>query len=124
MRKALKDFKKDFIYTWEHKKAFIITEKKLTGKNTLRGYMHDTDKLFLYLLFTKKETSKIHRTYARHHKENDLYKTKNDMVQMMIDWECNSLTKKDKPESAREFLNKKYPYEVNRYIPILEELGI
>lgn len=34
-----------FKYTVKHKKAFIMVEKQLLGKNTLRGYLHDIDKL-------------------------------------------------------------------------------
>ena len=31
------------MYTWKHKKAFLKVEKKLLGKNTIRGYLHDVD---------------------------------------------------------------------------------
>ena len=124
MRYFLENFEKDFIYTWQHKKAFLGTERKLLGKNTIRGYLHDTDKLFLYLFFTKEETSKIHRKYARHHYENNLYKTNSDMIQLLIDWECNKLTKLDKPETAREYIEKAYPMEKNVFEPHLKELGL
>ncbi len=122
MRILFKDFKKDFMYTWEHKKAVIELEKKLLGYNTLDGYLHDADKLFLYLLFTKKETSKIHRVYARHHSGN--HKSENDIVNAIIDWESARLTKPDKPETARQYLYKCIPELANIYEPYLQKLGL
>lgn len=122
MRKGLKDFRKDFNYTWQHKKAFLIMEKRLTGTVSLAGLLHDMDKLFLYLLFTKKETSNIHRSYARHHWDN--VRTNKEIVQMLIDWECNRLTKPDKQESAREYLAMTYPKFAASYEKYLKELGL
>ena len=122
MRILFKDFTKDFTYTWEHKKAFLKIEKQLTGKNTLDGFLHDADKLLLYLLFTKKETSVIHRKYAKHHWENA--KTNKQITQMLIDWECNRLTKADKQESAREYLKMTYPKFAANYEKYLINLGL
>ena len=122
MRLFLKDFKKDFMYTWNHKKAIVKLEKELLGYNTLDGYLHDADKLFLYLLFTKKETSVIHRTYARHHTGN--HKTHNDVINAIIDWESARMTKPDKPETAREFLFQKMPEHISFYEPYLIKLGL
>ena len=34
------------MYTIKHKKAFLITERILFGKNTLYGYLHDLEKIF------------------------------------------------------------------------------
>ena len=42
------------MYTWRHKKAFLKVEKELLGKNTIRGYLHDADKLILYPILGKK----------------------------------------------------------------------
>ncbi len=122
MRVLLKDFKKDFTYTWKHKKAFIVMEKELTGKISIAGLLHDMDKLFLYFFFTKKETSKIHRRYAKHHWDNA--KTNKDITQMLIDWECNRLTKEDKQESAREYLQMTYPKFAANYEKYLINLGL
>ena len=44
----------NFKYTLKHKKAFLEVEKYLTGKNTIDGYLHDIDKLFMYLFLPKK----------------------------------------------------------------------
>ena len=94
MRILLKGFKKDFIYTWEHKKAFVKLEKELTGKITIGGLLHDMDKLFLYTIFTKKEVSKIHRKYSKHHIGN--HKREIDIIHAVIDWESARYTKPDR----------------------------
>lgn len=122
MRKLFKDFKKDFMYTWEHKKMVLRLEKELLGRNTINGYLHDLDKLFLYLLFTKKETSKIHRKYSRHHQGN--HKSKADIVNACIDWESARYTKPDKQETAREYLETYIPHLKEIYLPVMKELGI
>lgn len=120
--KINKNFKKDFKYTWEHKKCFLQMEKQLTGKITLKGIMHDVDKLFLYLVFTKKEVSKLHRKYAKHHTNN--HKTKDDIVQAIIDWESARLSKPDKQESAKEYLLSYIPEHTNTYKEVMKELGV
>lgn len=38
-------------YTLEHRKAFRVVEKQLLGHNTIRGYLHDLDKVFLYIAY-------------------------------------------------------------------------
>jgi len=114
-----------FKYTLSHKKAFLKIEKELTGKNTLAGYLHDLDKLILYM-FTPiplKQVHEIHRLTARHH-VNDIKKTKEDYIQMVIDWECARYTKPDKPLTAYGTMKKYYP-ETEFYIhPILKELKL
>lgn len=122
MRKGFKNLRKDMKYTWEHKKAFIKTEKELTGKVTLAGLMHDMDKMFLYILFTKKEVSKLHRSYSKHHTGN--HKSEKDIIQALVDWECARLTKPDKQETSREYLYTHIPQHKKMYEPIMEKLGI
>lgn len=109
-------------YTLEHRKAFLKVEKEFLGKNTLRGYFHDLDKIFLKILFQKKTVQKIHRKFSRHH--NQRAKSKADYIQMIIDWECARYTKPDKPLNARETLYKFYPELENKIVPILEEFGL
>lgn len=119
-----KDFKKNFKYTWDHKKAFLKVEKELTGKNTLAGYLHDTDKLFLYLFFDKKEAGRIHRIYSRHH-QNSKHKSKlKYQIQTIIDFECSHLTKPRKPVRAREYVVITVPELKEEYLPIVEMLGL
>ena len=56
------------MYTIKHKKAFLITERILFGKNTFYGYLHDLEKIFLYLIFGKAEgVQKWHRLHNKHH---------------------------------------------------------
>lgn len=117
-----KDFKKDFMYTWEHKKAVLQVERDILGRNTLQGYMHDMDKLFLYVLFTKKETSRIHRMYSRHHTGN--HKSDFDVIHALIDWESARITKPDKQETAREYLFKYIPEHAETYLPFMEIMNI
>lgn len=115
-------------YTWQHKKAFLKTEKKVRGFNSLRGYLHDTDKLFLYwlLLFgvKKEQIQKIHRRFATHHVENSKPKNKNDLIEMAIDWECAPITKPDKPLLAFSTMIEHYPSMEPVIMPIIAELGM
>lgn len=58
------------VYTMKHKRAFLRVEKELLGHNTVRGFLHDLDKVFIYLVTPKsweKKVSKFHRKYSRHH---------------------------------------------------------
>ena len=111
-------------YTIRHKKAFLKVEKQLRGKNTLRGYLHDIDKPFLYLaLWIKYEDiQKIHRKNNKHHVRNDLVKNKDDLIDTIIDWECARITKPDKPLNAYETLLKFYPDKKDEFLPIIREL--
>ena len=117
-------------YTWKHKKAFLQVEKKALGHNTLRGYMHDNDKLFflyfLAMLLNKdsKWVHNIHRKHNRHHIENSQVKTHNDYIEMIIDWECARYTKPDKPLNAYNTMKKYYPDLEPYILPIIKELGL
>lgn len=109
------------VYTLKHRKAFLKVEKTLLGRNTIRGYLHDLDKVLLKLVLSKDTVSKLHRTYSRHHKKAH---TKQDYVQMVIDWECARYTKPDKPLNARDTLYKLYPELESEIVPILEEFNL
>ena len=117
-------------YTWHHKLAFLRTERQLLGHNTMRGYMHDVDKL-LYLypiaLITgrpKKWAHNHHREHSRHHTESKYKKCRADYIEMIIDWECARYTKPDKPMNAYETMNKLYPEMKAHLLPIMRELGL
>ena len=121
------DLKKRFAkisYTIRHKKAFLEVEKKLRGKNTWRGYLHDIDKPFLYLsLWIKfEDIQKIHRKNNKHHVRNNLTKTRDDLIDTIIDWECARITKPDKPLNAYETLLKFYSDKKDEFLPIIREL--
>ena len=108
-------------YTLAHRKAFLKIEKILTGKNTLRGYLHDMDKIILKIFLPEEIVHKIHTKHSRHHR---LAHTREDYIQMVIDWECARYTKPDKPLNARETLYKFYPELISVVLPIIEELGL
>lgn len=109
-------------YTYLHRKAFKQVEKQLFGKISLRGYLHDLDKIILYPFLGKKLTSKIHNNFARHHLKRA--KTYKDFKEMVIDWECARYTKPDKPLNAYDTLYKYYPQLINIILPILKELNL
>lgn len=109
-------------YTWKHKKAFLQTEKQLLGKNTIRGYLHDVDKLFLYLFLDARTAHQLHRKYSKHHTIKAT--TTKDYIQMIIDWECARYTKPDKPLNAYDTLYKFYPQLESRILPLLKQFGL
>lgn len=109
-------------YTLAHRKAFRLIEAELFGKTSLRGYLHDLDKVFMYPLLGVKLTSKIHRRFSRHHIR--CAHTNNDFRQMVVDWECANITKPDKPLNAYDTLYTHYPALEAKILPILKELGI
>lgn len=111
------------IYVLKHKKAYLAVEKQIRGKNTLSGYLHDIDKPFLYLaLWIKYEDiQKIHRQHSKHHVRNNLLKTKEDLIDTVIDWECARMTKPDKPLNAYETLIKFYPDKADDFLPIIRK---
>lgn len=95
-------------YIIRHKKAFLMTEKKLLGSNTIRGYFHDIDKLVLLCIgVNPKKVSEIHRKRSRHHEQNGIIR---DIKGAIIDWECAAITKPDKPMNARATFNKYYSH--------------
>lgn len=111
LRQNLRDYftgyPKRIKYTWEHKKAYLRVEKQLTGKNTLRGYLHDLDKLILYVIGVPKDTAhRIHTAFAPHHIRDGKVKYPKGAV---IDWECARYTKPDKPFNARDFYERACP---------------
>lgn len=125
---------KDFIqcekYTWRHKLAFLKVERELLGSNTFRGYVHDLDKLvYLYpaafiIGRDKKWAHNKHRQHRRHHTESPHTKTRQDYIEMIIDWECARFTKPDKPLNAFDTMNKFYPELKPHLTPIMHELGL
>lgn len=109
-------------YTIHHRRAFRDIERKFFGQVSLRGYLHDLDKVLLYPIFGVKLTNKIHRYFARHHVRRA--RTGVDYREMVIDWECARYTKPDKPLNAYDTLYHLYPQLESKILPILKELGI
>ena len=98
-------------------------EKKLRGKITWRGLLHDAEKPFLYLLpwMTEVDVQQFHRTHNRHHVKNNLKKSREDLLDAVIDWECARMTKPDKPLNAYDTLMKFYPEYKDDYLPIIQK---
>lgn len=109
-------------YTLRHRQAFRTIEKKFYGRVSIRGCLHDLDKVIMYPFFGVKLTNKIHRIFARHHVRRA--KTMADYREMVIDWECARYTKLDKPLNAYDTLYKFYPQLEPVILPILKDLGI
>lgn len=109
-------------YSLEHRKAFLALEKKLLGKNTIRGYLHDVDKIILYHFLPTEFVHTCHQWWSKHHERRA--KTHDDFIQMAIDWECARFTKPDKPLDAYDTLYKFYPHMEDKILPILKELNI
>lgn len=108
-------------YTYDHKKAFLRIEKELFGSNTLRGCLHDLDKLLLMFILGYKLANYLHKKLSRHH---DRAYTEKDYEQMTIDFECARYTKADKPLNAYDTLMTYYPYLIDKMLPILMKLKI
>ena len=107
LRSYFLGYPKRINYTWQHKKAYLKVEKKLTGKNTLRGYLHDLDKLIMYIIgVPKKVAHDIHVATAPHHIIKGKVKYP---VGEVIDTECAHHTKLDKPWKARDYYERSCP---------------
>jgi dephospho-CoA kinase len=121
IRKYFIGYPKRIKYTWEHKKAYLAVEKKLTGKNTLRGYLHDLDKLIMYAIGVPKEIAhNIHINTAPHHIRKNKVKYPKGAV---IDWECARYTKPDKPLNARDFYERSCP-QMPEIEKVLDDLNL
>lgn len=110
-------------YTQAHRKSYKKIEKELLGHNTWRSYVHDIDKVILYNFLPFKKVKKFHRNTARHH-DNNIRKTKNDYIDMIIDWECARFTKPDKPLNAYDTLYKFYPNLEKEILPLLKKYNL
>ena len=109
-------------YTKAHRQAFRETEKKLLGYNTKEGLNHDRDKIIMYHLFPAPIAHAIHINMAKHHKRRA--RTTKDYTQMVIDWECNRLTKPDKQMKPYQVMEKFYPDLKSVIVPILRKYNL
>ena len=106
-------------YIIKHRKEFRCVEKEFIGKNTIREYLHDLFKIPTTILLGPGLASKIHRRISRHHSRA---KTKEDYIQMVIDWECARFSKLDKPLNARETMKVYYPELKTKVKPIIDKM--
>jgi len=113
----------DIIYTIRHKIAYLRVEKQLLGCNTFRGYMHDIDKIWLYIRYNDEDIIRQkHRENADHHVETK-HPTIN-LMELIIDCECARYTKPDKPLNAFETIKRYYPQYLHYCLPILIKLNL
>ena len=113
------------IYTYKHRKVIEKLAEKYNCPITLIEKLknHDMDKMYLLLFYDKKDIENFHREYSNHH-DNNFEKTKNDYIEMVLDWESARYTKPDKPLNAYDTLFKFYPNLTNEILPILKEFNI
>lgn len=106
-------------YTMAHRKAL----NRLANRFGYSYPLHDLDKIFLYVIFGKKITGKIHRLYSLHHEHKNSFGYYDifDKVQAVFDWESCRFTKPDKPMTAYEYWISHCP-EVD-LLPILQRFG-
>ncbi len=120
--------KKYMKHVYDHRKAFLSEEKKILGKNTVLGHLHDIDKLLLSIFIHSDSAYKrvhwLHRKFASHHPGSIWKKKENHYIQMIIDWQCAHLTKPDKPLLARETMYKYYPELEPIIVPLLDRFKL
>ena len=124
------------IYTYRHRRAFEYCVHRLIREPTLRQEMlrraavHDMDKMIMYLFMDQQTAQRLHVSTKPHHLENDLPKSREDLVEAVIDYECAPYTKPDKPLNAYDFvhllMDRKFLDEATgrQMIEIMAELGI
>lgn len=102
-------------YTFEHRRAFQYAAREIFGSDPLytelasRAEMHDMDKAYLYSLTDKAAASTFHKLVADHHIENGRTKSRVDLMEAFIDWDCAGYTKEDKPDCAWDALRRLRP---------------
>lgn len=127
LRSLKRKVKKALKYNWEHKKAFLELEKALLGKNTFRGYLHDSDKLLLSVLLAgdQEKITHVHRKLVKHHGGVlGVPETRTDLIEKVIDWECSRMTKPVKNVGGLETVRKYHPGRATEFLRVMEELGL
>lgn len=103
-----------------------IKDKALCDKMLNHAKDHDMDKVLLYTLIDKKTASAYHKQTSFHHAQNNLPKTKEDLIEGIMDWESSAYTKPDKPLNAYNTLNHflRNHKDYDNYLAIMHELNI
>lgn len=113
------------IYTMKHKHALELVANKYYGSKMMEQIKyHDMDKVLMMLFMDKELASTFHRLYANHHNDGNQKLQKQDLIEMILDWECARYTKPDKPLNAYDTLNKYYNNLNDEVMPILIELKL
>lgn len=114
---------KEIEYLKKHRIAYKGVERRVMGKNTLRGRLHDIDKFILLFFFPVDIVEKIHLKLSRHHFNS--VKNKKDYFYMILNWESNLLVSKTgEMINAYDRMNEKYPCMKDKILPILKELNL
>lgn len=120
----IKNSYKHIPYTLKHKVVMLSLERKYTGRNTLRVYLHDVDKILCYVFFpflSTKTHKRLHRKIAKHHHYWEIHRLSMPVKrEIVLDWESGRYTKNDKPYNAREWCMKMRP----ECFPYLESVFI
>lgn len=108
-----------FAYTSEHKLAILEREHYLFGSYSFDGFIHDVDKLFMYLtpFLSENKIQQIHREHQAHH-INQFQKRVKNLMEMYIDWDSAAITKPDKPLDAYATLLHFYQDQIMLMFPI------
>ncbi len=123
--KNIRDSYRHIPYTLIHRKKLIELSYVFLGKK--KYWLHDLDKVIMYILIPyvgTKVIHKIHATLSPHHVKYFRGISKVDKIQAILDWESARYTKPDKPQNASETLISKYPDLIPEFLPTLEELGL
>ncbi len=124
------------VYTYRHRRAFAYTVEKLIRDPEIkremlsRAKVHDMDKMVMYL-FLDQLTSQLRHVHTKpHHPECPGEKSRMDVLETVLDYECAPYTKPDKPLNAYDFvklIESMYvvdPAVTNEMLEIMHELGI
>ena len=123
--KNIRDSYKHIPYTLKHRKKLIELSEIYLGKK--HYYLHDLDKVVMYILIPwvgTKVIHKIHATLSPHHVKYFRGISRVDKTQAILDLESARYTKPDKPQNASETLISKYPELIPEFLDTLEELGL
>lgn len=123
--KNIRDSYKHIPYTLKHRKKLIELSEIYLGKK--HYYLHDLDKIVMYILIPwvgTKVIHKIHATLSPHHVKYFRGISRVDKTQAILDWESARYTKPDKPQNASKTLISKYPELIPEFLDTLEELGL
>ena len=113
---------RDYIkHTIRHRKAFRRVEKRLTGRNSIRGYIHDLDKIILYPILGRELTNRLHKKFSKHHERAEC---EEDYIHQMIDWQSAPITKENRPYNAYQTMRLYHMNEEGIYMHLLLKYGL
>ncbi len=107
-------------YTLEHKLAYMEREHYLLGKYSLKGLLHDWDKLFLYFVpLPDAKLQQIHLNYQPHHMESQYQNKVEHIIESCIDIDCAPLTKEDKPYLMFDVMMHMCSDKLEQIVPVI-----